>query len=78
MTLEESLRQAMIDLRSLDDPYASEMNIVALGNDGTHAGASTTEGKTYIYMTADMSMHVEVGRIHVAEALSYRRQAPRN
>ncbi len=50
MSLEEALRQALIDLRSLDDPYASEMNIVAITADGTHGGASTAHDKTYIHM----------------------------
>jgi L-asparaginase / beta-aspartyl-peptidase len=55
MTLEEALRTAMDDLRALDDPVASEMNIVALDKDGNHAGASTTAEKTYIAMTESMS-----------------------
>jgi beta-aspartyl-peptidase (threonine type) len=65
MSLEESLRLAMTDLRSLDDPYASEMNIVALDRTGRHSGASTTLGKTYIYMSTDMPHFEEAERIHV-------------
>lgn len=65
MSLEDALRTAMIDLRALDDPYASEMNIVALDKDGNPAAASTAAGKTYIYMTTEMDHHVEEPRLHV-------------
>lgn len=65
MTIENALRAAMIDLRALDDPYASEMNIVALDRDGNPAAASTAKGKTYIYQRVDMVDCVEPKRIHV-------------
>ncbi len=55
MSLPEALATAMQDLAHLDDPYASEMNIVALDRDGNPAAASTAEGKTYVVMTEDMS-----------------------
>lgn len=55
MSLPEALATAMHDLAHLDDPYASEMNIVALDRDGNPAAASTAEGKTYVVMTEDMS-----------------------
>ncbi len=64
--LEEALTTAMIDLRSLDDPYASEMNIIALDPTGHHAAASTSAGKTYIYMTAGMEEFVEAPRLLVS------------
>lgn len=54
MSLEAALRQAMQDLNDLDDPFASEMNIVALDRDGEPAAASTAEGKTFVLMTEDM------------------------
>jgi beta-aspartyl-peptidase (threonine type) len=54
MPLEEALRTAMTDLRALDDPYASEMNIVALDRDGNPGAASTAPGKTYLVMTTGM------------------------
>jgi beta-aspartyl-peptidase (threonine type) len=54
-SLADALRQAAEDLRSLDDPYASEMNIVAISADGEHGAVSTTKGKTYIYQTSAMS-----------------------
>jgi beta-aspartyl-peptidase (threonine type) len=64
-SLEEALTTAMTDLRSLDDPYASEMNIIALEPSGHHSAASTSTGKTYIYMSAAMDDFVEAPRMHV-------------
>jgi beta-aspartyl-peptidase (threonine type) len=64
-SLEEALTTAMTDLRALDDPYASEMNIIALDPTGHHAAASTSNGKTYIYMSAGMDDFVEAPRICV-------------
>ncbi len=65
MSLDDALRTAMTDLHALDDPYASEMNIVAIDKFGKPAAASTALGKTYIYMTTDMSELVEEQRLHV-------------
>jgi beta-aspartyl-peptidase (threonine type) len=65
MSLGAALRQAMLDLRVLDDPYASDMNIVALDKDGNHAGASTAAGKTYVAMSESMEMWEERPRLHV-------------
>src|SRR6478735_6705641 len=62
MSVEEALKQAMIDLRSLDDPYRSEMNIIALDRDGKPSAASSALDKTYIYMTTEMNAYVEEGR----------------
>ena len=63
--LEEALRTAMADLIALDDPYASEINIVAIDKDGNHAGASTSEGKTYVVMREDMETYEEPRRLLV-------------
>jgi beta-aspartyl-peptidase (threonine type) len=63
--LAEALTLAMTDLRDLDDPYASEMNIIALDREARHAAASTSVGKTYIYMAAGMDEYVEAPRMHV-------------
>ncbi len=65
MTLADALTQAMHDLQALDDPYASEMNIVALDKDGHHAAASTAPNKTYIIMDETMTTHQELPRLHV-------------
>ncbi|HET9661961.1 MAG TPA: N(4)-(beta-N-acetylglucosaminyl)-L-asparaginase [Thermomicrobiales bacterium] len=55
MSLDDALRQAMADLKQLDDPFASEMNIVGLDKDGNPGGASTSEGKTFVVMDESMS-----------------------
>lgn len=65
MSLEEALEQAMKDLDHLDDPYKSEMNIVALDRDGNPGAASTAPDKTYVLMTEDMEEPDERPRIHV-------------
>lgn len=55
LSLKQSLRTAMSDLDALDDPYLSEMNIVGMDRDGNPAAVSTSEGKTYVVMSEDMS-----------------------
>jgi beta-aspartyl-peptidase (threonine type) len=62
MSVDEALRQAMLDLRQLDDPYRSEMNIIALDRDGKPAAASSTPGKTFIYQTTEMASCTEQER----------------
>ncbi len=65
MPLEDALTTAMRDLAALDDPFASEMNIVAMDRDGNPSAASTAAGKTYVVMTEDMSVPEERPRLHV-------------
>lgn len=65
MSLDEALETAMNDLAHLDDPYKSEMNIVALDKDGNPGAASTAKDKTYALMTEDMSEPEERPRTHV-------------
>ncbi|MEA2595364.1 MAG: L-asparaginase / beta-aspartyl-peptidase [Thermomicrobiales bacterium] len=65
LSLDEAVTTAMTDLRALDDPYASEMNVIALDPSGRHAAASTSVGKTYIYMSTDMDDYVEAPRLCV-------------
>lgn len=55
MGLEQALEQAMLDLNQLDDPFASEMNILAMDKDGNPGGASSNPEKTYAMMTANMT-----------------------
>ncbi len=45
----------MLDLKHLDDPFASEMNIVGLDKDGNPGAVSTAEAKTYVVMDESMS-----------------------
>jgi beta-aspartyl-peptidase (threonine type) len=69
MSLEDALHQAMKDLEYLDDPYASEMNIVALDRHGNPGAASTNPDKTYVVMTEEMSEPDERARTHVEISL---------
>lgn len=55
MSLDEALQQAMLDLNALDDPYASEMNILAMDKDGNPGAASSNSSKEFALITADMS-----------------------
>lgn len=55
MSLEESLQQAMRDLDSLDDPFASEMNILAMDKDGNPGAASSNATKEFAVLTSEMS-----------------------
>jgi len=65
MSLDDALSTAMRDLAALDDPYASEMNIVAMDRDGNPGAASTSAGKTFVVMSEDMSSPDERPRRHV-------------
>lgn len=65
MSLDDAIEQAMRDLDHLDDPYRSEMNIVALDRDGNPGAASTARDKTYVLMTEDMEEPEERPRTHV-------------
>jgi hypothetical protein len=65
MDVNEAVKLALDDLHSLDDPFASEMNIVALSSDGSPAAGSTLEGKTYIYQEEGMRSHDERERMVV-------------
>ncbi|WP_448574511.1 N(4)-(beta-N-acetylglucosaminyl)-L-asparaginase [Thermomicrobium sp.] len=68
LPLEEALRQAMLDLRHLDDPYAEAdtvMNIVAMDRYGNVAAASTSPEATYVVQTIEMETYEERPRLHV-------------
>jgi len=58
--LTAAVHQAMTDLVTLDDPFASEINIVAVDRHGNRIGASSTPGKTYVTMTESMSEVAEI------------------
>ena len=62
---QDALRTAMEDLRHLDDPYASEMNMIVVDRDGRHGGASTAPDRSYVWMREDMDHFVEETRLHV-------------
>lgn len=65
LSLEAALQSAIEDLHALDDPYKSEVNIVAVDREGRHAAASTDPGKTYVVMTGDMAEPSELERTFV-------------
>ena len=65
MTLDEALQQAMRDLDSLDDPFASEMNILAMDKHGNPGGASSNPTKEFAVMTDDMTEAEMRPRMHV-------------
>lgn len=65
MTLEEALLQAMRDLDHLDDPFRSEMNIVAIDRDGNPGAASSAPGKTYVLMSEGMEEPEERTRMYI-------------
>jgi beta-aspartyl-peptidase (threonine type) len=64
-SLSEALTMAAEDLRALDDPYASEMNIIAIDASGHHNAVSTAKSKTYVFQTALMTSPELGERLHV-------------
>ncbi len=68
MSLDDALKTAMNDLSRLDDPYASEMNIVAMDKSGVPGAASTTHGKTFVFMREDMAAAEEQERTYIEVA----------
>lgn len=65
MSLEQALTLATEDLRALDDPFASEMNIIAVDAHGKTGGVSTVPDKPYIFQTNTMSEFEVAIRQHV-------------
>lgn len=65
MSLDDALREAMNDLKSLGGPWVSRMNIVALDRDGNPSAASNEEGKTFIFMRDDMDDFETRERIYI-------------
>lgn len=52
-SLDDALDLAAHDLHALPDPYASEVNVVAVDHAGNHAAVSTVPGKTYVFQTPE-------------------------
>ena len=65
LTLQEAGERAMDDLNDLDGRYLSMMRIIALDENGNHAGFSSGEGHTYIVQSDDMTAPDEVARTYV-------------
>ena len=66
--LEHALRLAAEDLLQLEDPYRSEVNILAVDRDGQHGAISTDLGRSYIVMTSDMTVYEERERTVITAA----------
>jgi beta-aspartyl-peptidase (threonine type) len=65
MSLAKAGRQAMEDLNALGGRYRSVMSFIAMDRHGHHAGFSSVEDRTYIYLTAEMDEPAEVPRTYV-------------
>jgi len=65
LPLAEAGRQAMADLNDLGGRYRSRMHLIALDQDGGHAGFSSAEGSSYVYITEGMLEPEEVPRTYV-------------
>ena len=62
--LEQACRQAMRDLGAATaDPAGAIMSLVAINRDGRPIAMTTVPGRTYVWMTHDMSEPVEEPRI---------------
>jgi beta-aspartyl-peptidase (threonine type) len=64
LSLAEAGQRAVEDLNDLGGRYLSRMSFIALDAQGRHAGFSTHQNQTYIYMTGDMAEPEEVARTY--------------
>jgi beta-aspartyl-peptidase (threonine type) len=62
---EEAGRQAMEELNDLGGRYQSRMNLLVMDREGGHAGFSSAEAKSYIYITEGMDEPQERPRHYV-------------
>lgn len=58
----EACREAIADLRSLPNARPALVHVVALAADGSHAGASTHPGRTYVFWEDGMAAVDEAAR----------------
>ncbi len=64
--LEQACRQAMRDLAAATDaPEHAIMNLVAINRDGRPMGMTTVPGRTFVWMTPEMTTPVEEPRLVV-------------
>lgn len=68
-SVEEAVRQALEDANSVDDPYATGLNVIAMDRAGNHAAASNRSGATYIYQEEGMEAPAEKPRVLVGTHL---------
>lgn len=67
MRLEAALAEAMVDLQSLEDPYAAGMNVVALDRDGRPGAATNRPGATFIYQAGAMDAYTQQPRMVIPD-----------
>jgi beta-aspartyl-peptidase (threonine type) len=65
LSLEEAGRRAMEDLNHLEGNYLSGMHMILLDRDGRHAGFSTSEDRSYIYLTDALAEPQTIPRIYI-------------
>jgi beta-aspartyl-peptidase (threonine type) len=65
MSLQDAAREAVLDLYTLEDPYASTLNIVAMDAQGNHVGFSNRPDWSYVFQTAEMDAPAERPRVCV-------------
>jgi beta-aspartyl-peptidase (threonine type) len=51
---EQACREVLLEAMSLEDPYRSPLQVLAMAPDGSHGGASSREQATYSMMTVEM------------------------
>jgi beta-aspartyl-peptidase (threonine type) len=62
---EDACREAIVDLRRLGADRPPLVHVVCLAADGSHAGASTHPGRTYVYWEEGMDAPAEAARVGV-------------
>jgi beta-aspartyl-peptidase (threonine type) len=65
VSLMEAGRRAMEDLNTLGGDYLGGMHFIVLDREGRHAGFSSAEDRTYIFLTDDGDEPVEVSRTYI-------------
>jgi beta-aspartyl-peptidase (threonine type) len=68
LVLDAALREAMIDLRHLDDRFAERMNamnIVAMDREGGVSAASTGSDAVFVFQRTDMTEYDEQPRVEI-------------
>ena len=60
MDLGSAVREAMVDLRALDDPLVDHIAVIALNRAGEHVGYAYRKDERYVYMTDATSEPAEV------------------
>lgn len=75
--LPDAVRQALKDMDALDDPYASDVNIVSLTPDGDHFGGSTNPDRVYTWQAVGMDEPADADSDYVPLEILKRKRQPR-